>query len=735
MADSTQPLALRMRPDLVVSDETFGGRAFAVVKDPLALRYYRLRVEEFAMLELLDGRRSLNEIQTILEARYAPEKFQPQAMSAFVAVMHRAGLVVSDLAGQATPLLERRRAAKRRAWLQKLTSPLAIRLRGIDPTRAFDIVYPYVRCCFSRTAVLAATLLVAAALTLFAVHHAEVLRRLPTWQEFFTPTNTLLLLGLLGAIKVLHEFGHGLACRHFGGEVHELGLMFLVFAPCLYCNVSDAWRLPKRARVLIGAAGILVELVLAALATFGWWFSEPGLFHQLCLGTMFVSGVSTVLVNGNPLMRYDGYFIFADLIEVPNLGEKSSTLLRQLLAKLCLGIDAEPDPLLPEKRRGWLVLYAAASIIYRITLTFSIVLFLMTYLRPYRLEVVARAFGIVTLIGYTAIPLYRLSRYLWAHAGRRDIQRLRTACSGIGLGSIVAAVLFLPLPSRVWGTLELEPRDVERIYVDVPGRVAESLIKPGAAIAAGGVVGRLENVDLELEVVELAGRAASQRAELAALRQERFSRPAAALQIPELAESLAALEELLSEKRGEHERLTLRVGRGGIVLPPNETPRARETTLGELSPWYGLPSDAENVGATLETGTFVCQIGDPTAWQALVVVDQTEIGPVAVGQAVEMRFDELPNVTIAGRVAEIARRELSESPRHLSNKRGGELSTKTDSAGVERPLTPTYQVRVVLNEPWTLRSGLRGTARIHVQPEPLGPRFARWVCRTFHFDL
>lgn len=736
MADTARPLALKMRPDLVVSVETFGGRSYSVIKDPLALRYFRLKAEEFAMLEMLNGQRSLDEVRVALEAKFAPQTFAVEDISQFVARMHEAGLVVSELPGQAAPLIARRRKAKRRAWLQMLMSPMAIRVRGIDPTRAFDLVYPCVRWCFTKTAAVAAALLVVAALSLFAVYHAEVLRRLPSWKEFFTPTNMLLLLALMAGIKIIHEFGHGLACRHFGGEVHELGLMFLVFAPCLYCNVSDAWRLPKRARILVGAAGILVEVLLASLAVFGWWFSQPGLFHQLCLGVMFVSGVSTILINGNPLMRYDGYFILCDAWEMPNLAERSATALRRALARLCLGYEDREQLEEPERHPKRLIAYAVASVAYRWFITFSIALFMIAWLRPYRLEVVARAMALAAVIGLTVPSLWRFARYVASPGVRAKFKRSRTALTMLGAVTAAAALVMLPLPQCVWGTLEVEPRDVERIYVDVAGLIAKPTARPGDTVAAGDVVCELENLDLELEIAKLEGQAAGRRAELESLRRQRYSGKTAGLRIPEVEKALAAIEELLVEKRGEAERLVLRTSRDGVVFPPHESPAQRDTALGDLPTWSGLPSDAKNRGAALGEGTLFCQIGDPHRWQALVVIDQSDVNLLQLEQIVEIRFDEMPNVVVAAKVDEISQHRLSESPRHLSNKVGGELATETDGAGVERPVSATYQVRVSLYDPRALlRVGLRGTARIHVPAEPLGTRLARWVSRTFYFQL
>ncbi|MCE9607590.1 MAG: HlyD family efflux transporter periplasmic adaptor subunit [Planctomycetia bacterium] len=738
MPSPTQPLTLRKRADLVVVREAFGDKTYFVVKDPLALRYFRFQEEEFVQWELIDGVRSLEAMREELEARFAPQQFPTEGIARFVAGLHQSGLVTSDARGQAAPLLERRRKAWNRAWLQKLLSPTAIQFRGLDPTPLFDFLEPKLRWCYSPAACLIALSLIVAALGLVAVQYDEVARRLPTFHQFFTPGNMLLLLGLTGAIKVVHEFGHGLTCRRFGGECHELGLMFLVFAPCLYCNVSDSWRLTKRERIAVSAAGIVVELVIAALAVFGWWFSRPGALHQLCLSTMFVSGVSTLLVNGNPLMRYDGYFILADVVETPNLAEKSAAVIREFFARVCFGNTDAGDPLLPARNRGWFAIYGIGSLVYRVLVTSSIYLFLLAWLQPYRLEVLARAFGLIALATMLVIPFIRQARGLLAQgfgtAG--SPRRRRLGITGLVAIATLALMTCVPLPHRVWGTLELEPFAAERIYVDVPGRIHTVAKQPGERVAAGAVLATLENLDLELEIADLVGRAAELRAQLAARRIERYHSAAAGQQIPELLQSLAGVEESLAEKRKQHDRLTLVAGRAGTVFPPPENLAATKIPQGELPGWSGLPSDEKNLATTLEAGTLFFQIGDTERWEALVAVDQADVELVALGQAAEIKVDELPDITFRGQVEEIARRELVESPRGLSNKVGGDLATETDAAGIERPLSATYQVRVVLTDPDALlRIGLRGAAKIHVPPTPLLARVHRWLGRTFHFDL
>ena len=177
--------------------------------------------------------------------------------------------------------------------------------------------------------------------------------------------------------KVLHEFGHGLSCKHFGGECHEMGVMMLVLTPCLYCNVSDSWMLPNRwHRAAIGAAGMYVELVLASICTFIWWFTEPGPLNYICLNVMFICSVSTVMFNANPLLRYDGYYILSDVLEIPNLRQKASTILNRKLGAWCLGLEEPEDPFLPKRHQWLFALFTVASAVYRWVVTFSILVFL-----------------------------------------------------------------------------------------------------------------------------------------------------------------------------------------------------------------------------------------------------------------------------------------------------------------------------------------------------------------------
>src|SRR3954469_10101139 len=405
VSSSSRKLPLRKRPDLKARQQRYQGRLYWVVKDPVGLQYYRFEEEEYAILQMLDGQSSLDEIAERFERDFPPQTIRTEELQQFIGMLHRSGLVITDAAGQGQQLVKRRGEKKRQELLSTATNILSMRFKGIDPERLFNFIYPYIRWFFSKPAMVCCITLALLALSLIVVQFDVFHSRLPDFHYFFRAQNWMWLALTLCVTKVLHEFGHGLSCKHFGGECHEIGVMFLVLTPCLYCNVSDSWMLPNRwHRAAIGAAGMYVELVLASIATFIWWFSEPGPLNYVCLNVMFVSSVSTVMFNANPLLRYDGYYILSDILEIPNLRQKASTILSRKLGKWCLGLEEQEDPFLPKRHQMLFALYTIASFLYRWVVLFGILYFLNRVFEPYGLKVLGQAIALASVYGMFAMP-------------------------------------------------------------------------------------------------------------------------------------------------------------------------------------------------------------------------------------------------------------------------------------------------------------------------------------------
>src|SRR4030095_6602025 len=266
---------------------------------------------------------------------------------------------------------------------------------------------------FSPACLGLAVALVVTAIMVVAVNFGVLSERLPRFAEFFGPGNLVWLAVSLALVKTLHELGHAITCKRFGGDVNRLGVMLLVFTPSLYCDVSDAWMFRDRwRRMAVSAAGVAVELILAAIATLVWSMTQPGWINSLALNVMFVCSVGTLLINGNPLLRYDGYYVLADWLETPNLQQQATSTVQRGLAWLFAGVTLEPPRLLAEPGPVLLWTYAITSLIYRGVVIVGIVWFVDAVLRPLGLGTVTFLIGAVVLVSLAVGPGAQIAAFL-----------------------------------------------------------------------------------------------------------------------------------------------------------------------------------------------------------------------------------------------------------------------------------------------------------------------------------
>jgi putative peptide zinc metalloprotease protein len=735
-SSTTRSVGLRKRGDLQVNRQVYQGQAWFVVKDPISLHYFRFRPEEYALLEMLDGQASLESLKERFEERFPPRRITVEELARFVSTLHRSGLVIGDRPGQGPQLFERRRQRKWKEWVAWVSNVMALRFRGIDPDRLLDRLNPYAGWIFSPPAIVVFTSFALSALLLVLINFDVFRSKLPEFNQFFAAGNWLYLAIALGVTKVLHEFGHGLSCKYYGGECHEMGVMILVFTPCLYCDVSDSWMLPNKwKRAAIGAAGMYVEVVLAAIATYLWWNSHPGVFNQLCLDVMFVSSVSTILFNANPLLRYDGYYILSDVLEIPNLRQKATTILGRLASKWCLGIKQPEDPFLPQRKLGWFAFYAVASSLYGWFVTLSIFLFVWNVFKPYRLQVLGQILAGAAIWGLVVRPMQGMIKFLKVPGRQDEVKAVNLAATVAVAGLVAAAIALIPLPQRVWAPAELRPRGEETVYVSVAGRLEQLLVKPDQEVRHGQQLAVLSSLELDLEIAELDGRKQQAESRLASLQRERFNDPSAALELGTVKETLKSVVEQLERKRRDRAELVLVAPRDGVVLPVPNQP-ARPDPGGRLPGWTGNPLDEQNLGATFTPGTVLCMVGDRDRFEAVMVVDQTEVEFLRRGQPVDLKLDAFPSRTFSGTVEQLAETHIEAGSERLSVKAGGGVPTKTDESGREMPISTSYEALTTLDDAeGVFTPGMRGTARIKVGSRTVGQWLLRLLWQTFNFRM
>src|SRR5262245_6489246 len=500
---------LRLRSDLSITPQKYEGKTYYVVKDPVSLRYYRFKEQEHFLLGFMDGSLTLDEAQKEYEKRFRPERLTLEDLEAFAQQLITAGLAQNESPQAGKLLLDQRRKRKRSQLLQAITNVLYIKIPLFDPDKVLSKMLRYLGFVFSIWFFLLSVGVMLAAILLVTTHFDTFRSKLPSYHEFFSFKTIVYLWISLGVVKVIHEFGHGLSCKKFGGEVHEMGLLFLVFSPCLYANVSDAWTLPSKwKRIIISAAGIYVELVIAAIATWVWWNTPKDPFiNNMSLSLMVVCSVSTVVFNANPLMRYDGYYVLADWIEIPNLRERSNRYLTNLFLEHALGVEVQPEPYMALWRRILFVIYAVTSYIYRWVITFVILWFLYNWLKPYKLGVLSGMLAMAALASMIGWPLYRLGKNIHKRGRLPDMKPIRVTVTCSIFVALILAAFTIPLPvSRVHaeGVVELEFDSRKEVPVLLADRgravLAELYVKDGQYVNKGDRLAKFTNRDVEEEM-------------------------------------------------------------------------------------------------------------------------------------------------------------------------------------------------------------------------------------------
>lgn len=736
ISSSSRPLTVRKRPDLTASRHHYQGTGYWVVKEPVGLQYFRFHDEEYFILGLLDGHVSLQQIKDGFEQRFAPQKITFGDLQQFIGMLHRSGLVISNAPGQGKALRERGRVKKRKELVGKFTNLFAIRFRGFDPERVLNFLLPWFGWVFTVPALIFFSLFFLSAALLLGSQYDTVYARLPSFQQFFAADRWLYLAVTMAMVKVIHEFGHGLSCKKFGGECHEIGAMLLVFTPCLYCNVSDSWMLPNKwQRVWIGAAGIYVELILASFAAYIWYFSEPGLLNDLCLNMMFLNLVSTILVNGNPLLRFDGYYILMDALEIPNLRQKATELLKRWFQKTCLGLELQDDPFLPKRNQFLFAIYTVASVIYRWVVVFSICWFLIKVLEPYGLQSLGRMIAVAGFAGLVAQPIIQTWKFIRTPGRLAKVKRGPLLTSLAIAGAVIAAVVYIPLPHRVHTAFEIRPARAGTVYAGVPGQIVRT-VKAGSVVREGDELAVLQNLDLNIRLVELIGKEKEAEARLRNLQLRSRGDQTLKAQLETQVELIESLRQMQGKTREEIGRLVVVAKRDGVVLPPPEK-QQQGGGDGRLPGWTGSPLAEHNRGALLTAEDLICEIGSEKELEAILIVDQGDIQLVDVGQHVDLKLESSRMDTFSGTIAEKSQTEIRSTSASLALQTGGDLQTEVDpETGQARPRSVSYQIRVPIHDvDIPLRTGYRGAAKIHVQPMSLGQRFWRFISKTFNFEF
>lgn len=598
----------RLRGDLEVHSRTRFGRRHYWIMHPITGRVVRLLGRDFGILRGDAGHAG--------------------AHATLVSEAIAAGLV----AGRAGTTAD----AARAPWWR---NPLYVRLPGMPADQVARALASRSGWLFSRGAVILWCLVIAATAIGVAGESGRLAGSLDALATF-QANHWGIVLATLALTKVVHELAHAAVCRRMGAAVREIGVLLLCGTPCLYCDVTDSWRVEsRRRRAAIMLAGVYVELVIAALAAIVWMTSGTAWQRLMALNVMMVCGVSTVLFNLNPLMRYDGYFVLSDFLDVPNLRRRAAEAWRWGVMRPIAGEAYMASPIDASRgARSGLALYHAGSAIYRLSVFAALAGWGYVVISRSGLEPIGRA-----LIGIAVLVLIAgMARRATAVVGGRGawslVPRLRRfTLASVGIAG-VAGLLFIPVQRRIAAQGVVQLHDAVNVYVSRSGRVARVGFDYGSEVCCGDVLAQMDEPAVRIERVRLESRVAQLRIRQASLKRRALDDPELLEQLEGHVAALRATDDQLHSVDAMLDELTLLAPRDGTVLPVVQQDPPAEREGRRLS---------DSLGQTRDSGSIWCCIGDEAEKQVLLEVDASRRRLVEKGSRVQVQIDQSPGAVVS----------------------------------------------------------------------------------------
>ncbi len=684
-----------LRSHVKLHRQVQGDDIWYMLEDSASGRFHRFNTAAYHVIALMNGARSVEQIWEEANTTLGDDGPVQDEIIQLLGQLHRVDVLRTNIPPDVQELLERRKQERKARRLGRIKSPLSVRLPLLDPNRFLDASIPWLRWSFSPAMLYAWLLLVGLAATLAAVNWPSLVQTARL--EALSPDNLLLLLFVYPVVKLVHELGHAYAAKLEGGEVHELGIIFMVFVPVPYVDASAATAFAsRRKRVLVGAIGVMVELMLASLALFAWLNISPGLLSSICFNVMLIGGVSTLFFNGNPLLRFDGYYVLADLLGIPNLAQRANGFYGYLIQHFAFGLENARSPAHSRREAFWFLLYAPMSLLYRLGILAAVCLFLLQ-----ELFIVGAALALWAVASQVIWPVLKQADFVLLNPRLRRHRARAFGVTLLALGSISAALLLLPVASLSSFQGVIYPPQQSRLTAATEGFVQDILVADGVTVTAGQPLVRLDNLFHLGEREGMEARLKELRARYTAVRtrdrvQARLTR-----------EEISALEADIARNQEKLEALVLTSPFDGVFL---------QVPGGDLEGLY------------VKRGDLLGYVVPATAATARVVVVQDEL------DLIQTRLDDI-QVRIASDPWQVYQGELNRSVPQagfrlpspaLSTAGGGRFVTQADDPLALASGERVFEFEISLPAvPADTRIGTRVYVRFDHGAEPLASQWYR----------
>lgn len=689
----------RLRKHAQIHRHYYSGELWYVLQDHTTGRFYRFTPILFHIIGLMDGTFTVQELWEKAMERFGDDAPTQGDMVRMLSQLHAANVMQCDVPPDIEELFHRYVKTESSKWKQSLRSPLSLRFPLIDPERFLSRTISFVRPLFSIFGLIVWLAVVGTALVLAGLHWPELTKNAA--DRILSAQNLVLMWFVYPVVKVLHEFGHGYAVKRWGGEVHEMGIMFLVLMPIPYVDASSTLAFPEKGRrILVGVAGMMAELFVASIALFFWLNVEHGILRSIAYNIIIIASVSTIMFNANPLLRYDGYYVLSDLLEIPNLAQRSLNYLGYLFKRYLLGLRKIEPPYVGPGERFWLFVYSAASFIYRAFIYAAIIIFISG-----KFFIIGVLLGIWAAFSIVIIPVFKRIHFVLFSPVLREKRFRACMISGFLLAIAVALIFLMPFPSWtrtegvIWVPEESLVRAGTNCFVEKVKAVSYTKVKKG-------------DIVIECEDPLLAASAGVLRAQLKALQAQYDA-------------------EILTD------RVKARITKEEIAHTSAELARSEErlrelTIYSQIDGTLILPEPEDLPGRYLKQGDLVAYVLNEDKPTVRVVVSQSDVDLIRhQNKGVEIRLAERIEQTIPAYIKREVPGAQSRLPSlTLSNLGGGKIAIDPSDKEGLKTLENLFQFDI---EPATTINNINIGERVFVRFdhgfEPLSVQWYRSIRR------
>ena len=691
----------RIRDHIQLHRHYYRGNRCYMLQDEASGAFHRFSPEVYMLVGQMDGNRTVDEIwETTLEKLGDDAPSQEETLH-LLGQLHAADILQCNITPDILEVFQRYLHKQRQDWKHRLINPMSLRVPLWDPQEFLTRWLPLVRPLFTWAGLAVWTLVVLAGAMYAGVYWEAITADIV--DRVLNPWNLVIMAVTYPVVKLLHEFGHAFATRLWGGEVHELGIMFLVFMPVPYVDATASAGFPdKSRRIVVSAAGMMVELFLSALALFVWINVETGIVSAVAYNIMLIGSISTLFFNGNPLLRFDGYYMLADAIEIPNLSVRSKRYLSYLVMRYPYGIEAVVSPVAARGEAAWFAGYGILSFLYRMAIIFTIILYVAG-----KFFVAGVLLAIWAVMQQIMLPLLRHIRFLLKD-GRLQQQRSR-ALGVTAIGAVLTGMVMFAMPAPLWTMAEgvVWLPEQSRIRAGTDCFVTALLVQTDTDVQTGDPVISCEDPLLSAQVSLLDARLQELRA------QHTLTMTVDRTEAQSIKQDMQTTSRELEQARSQLDELVLRSPLDGQLV---------------------IPESSDLEGLFVRRGDTLAYVINNAATRARVVVTQADIGLVRQSiNSVEIRMAGQAGRVIAASVhSEVPAASNILPSKALGTAGGGVIPVDPADASGTRALETLFQFELELQEDLPVQLyGQRVYVRFDHGAEPLGIQWQRSLRQLF----